>query len=84
MCNSMFLCFHIEVNAILFFHQELSDLMSVSEAEVLESKLNELSDGASELWDVMMGLEMQLVDQLEVSGAPYWTNSRGVEDKKIW
>lgn len=32
----------------------------------LEEKLSEYNDKVSQLWDYLMALEMQLVDQLEV------------------
>lgn len=45
----------------------LADLLTVSDPDILEKKLGELSDEVTSLWDVLMGLEMQLVDQLEES-----------------
>jgi len=35
--------------------------------------VNEYNERASELWDVLMGIEMQLVDQLEVQQPSHCT-----------
>ena len=44
----------------------ISELISVNDHSIIENQLGELSDGITSLWDVLMSLEMQLVDQLEV------------------
>lgn len=36
-----------------------------SDATVIEAKVSEYHEKLSELWDIVMGIEMQLVDQLE-------------------
>ena len=41
-------------------------LNSTTDSKLQEEKVNEYNERASELWDALMGLEMQLVDQLEV------------------
>lgn len=50
----------------VFIFQVFSELITVSDHVTVEKKLAELSDGITALWDVLMGFEMQLVDQLEV------------------
>ena len=41
--------------------------MQISDQKVLEAKISEYNVKVTELWDGLMGLEMQLVDQLEVT-----------------
>lgn len=45
----------------------LSEVISISDFDLLKEKLKYLSDKITELWDKLMALEMQLVDQLEES-----------------
>ncbi|XP_002128801.2 dynein regulatory complex subunit 3-like [Ciona intestinalis] len=42
-----------------------AELLVTSDAEIQERKMNEYHEGVNETWDKIMGLEMQLVDQLE-------------------
>ena len=43
------------------------ELGQISDQNVLEIKVQEYGSQVSELWEALMGFEMQLVDQLEVS-----------------
>ncbi|XP_070188419.1 dynein regulatory complex subunit 3-like [Littorina saxatilis] len=42
-----------------------AELTHVSDPKLLEQKVNEYNAHVTELWDTLMGLEVQLVDQLE-------------------
>lgn len=42
-------------------------LNTTTDSKLQEEKVNEYNERASELWDTLMGVEMQLVDQLEVN-----------------
>ena len=44
-----------------------SELISVTDFDLLKEKLKNISDKITDLWDKLMALEMQLVDQLEES-----------------
>jgi len=44
-----------------------SELVNCTDQETAEKRIAELSDSITALWDILMGLEMQLVDQLEES-----------------
>ena len=55
------------INCIVFHSfQVLSELVNCTDQETAEKRIAELSDSITALWDILMGLEMQLVDQLEV------------------
>ncbi|KAJ8037161.1 Dynein regulatory complex subunit 3 [Holothuria leucospilota] len=43
----------------------LADLTLISDSKVMDSKLGEYDEETSKLWDILMGYELQLVDQLE-------------------
>jgi len=43
-----------------------AELVNCTDQDTAERRTAELSDSITTLWDVLMGLEMQLVDQLEV------------------
>lgn len=43
------------------------ELAQISDQKVLEAKISEYNLKVKELWDTLMGLEIQLVDQIEVS-----------------
>lgn len=59
------------VRPIQSFEKEKSkvyaELVNCTVQEVAEKRISELSDSITSLWDILMGLEMQLVDQLEES-----------------
>lgn len=42
-----------------------AELNQITDQSLLETKVQEFNRGVSELWDRLMGLELQLVDQLE-------------------
>ena len=50
----------------LFCFAALGRSKSNSDSKVLEMKIADFNGKVSELWDALMGLELQLVDQLEV------------------
>lgn len=41
------------------------ELNTISDQKIVEMKINEYNESTTDLWDSLMGLEMQLVDQLE-------------------
>ena len=43
-----------------------AELSQVTDQKVMDVKIDEYSAQVSILWDTLMGLELQLVDQLEV------------------
>jgi len=43
-----------------------AELVNCTDQDTAERRTAELSDSITTLWDILMGLEMQLVDQLEV------------------
>ena len=43
------------------------EVNEISDSKMLEMKIADFNGKVSELWDTLMGLELQLVDQLEVS-----------------
>lgn len=43
----------------------LQEMLQITDQKMLESKVNDYNQQVSELWDKLMGLELQLVDQLE-------------------
>jgi len=45
----------------------LAELLTIGDFEIIERQLADISNKVTQLWDVLMGLEMQLVDQLEDS-----------------
>ena len=44
----------------------MQELSQISDQKLLETKVNDYNKQVSELWDKLMELELQLVDQLEV------------------
>ena len=46
--------------------QVFVDYTSMTEPRLLESLMKEVTEEIRKLWDTLMGLEMELVDQLEV------------------
>ena len=46
--------------------QAFAELNQITDQSLLDTKVQEFNRGVSELWDRLMGLELQLVDQLEV------------------
>ena len=55
---------HIE--EFLDFKKKLwADLANMTDQNVIEDKVTEYNKNVAELWDTLMGLEMQLVDQLD-------------------
>ena len=51
---------------IYFVLQLWDEVNQISDSKVLEMKIADFNGKVSELWDALMGLELQLVDQLEV------------------
>ena len=45
--------------------QVLQEISNLNENFIIERLTNELSDEIMKVWDTLMGLELQLVDQLE-------------------
>jgi hypothetical protein len=43
-----------------------TELSHITDQRVLDAKVSEYNNKVKEVWDQLMGLEMQLVDQLEV------------------
>ncbi|KXJ27071.1 Leucine-rich repeat-containing protein 48 [Exaiptasia diaphana] len=52
-------------------HKALIDYSNTSDVSLLEVMMKEIVEKITKLWDSLMGLEMQLVDQLEVSRDTY-------------
>ena len=48
------------------YFQVLQELIQISDQRLLEQQVSEYNQQISELWDKLMGYELQLVDQLEV------------------
>jgi len=46
--------------------QVFVDYTSMTDQRLLESLMKEVTEEIRKLWDTLMGLEMELVDQLEV------------------
>lgn len=59
----------------LVCYEVFNELMLITEQKVLEVRLHDLTEELSEMWDSLMGLELQLVDQLEVSKTNIFVNS---------
>ncbi|KAK3705830.1 hypothetical protein QZH41_011521, partial [Actinostola sp. cb2023] len=57
------------INLYLLCHDMLAliDYSNTSDVTFLESMMKEIVDKIAKLWDSLMGLEMQLVDQLELA-----------------
>ena len=53
---------------IFFLFQVFLELVNCTDPDNSEKRTAELSSSITSLWDILMGLEMQLVDQLEVKG----------------
>ena len=47
--------------------QVLTELGQVSDARVIDAKISELQEELNTVWDTLMGYELQLAEQLEVS-----------------
>lgn len=56
----------ISHNYVCFFTQLFMELQSDQDAQVIETKVAAYNTRVTEVWDKLMGLELQLVDQLEV------------------
>ena len=54
------------------------DYSNTSDVNLLDSMMKEIIDKIAKLWDLLMGLEMQLVDQLEVRDSK---NKRAINGK---
>lgn len=52
---------------IISISKVFTDLVNCADQDIGEKRMSELSDSITSLWDILMGLEMQLVDQLEVT-----------------
>ena len=50
----------------VFFFQVFEEIHMITDNKMLETLLGEYSEETTKLWDTLMGLELQLVDQLEV------------------
>lgn len=46
--------------------QAFAELNQITDQSLLDTKVRDFNKEVSELWDKLMGLELQLVDQLEV------------------
>ena len=46
--------------------QAFAELNQITDQTVLDTKVRDYNKEVDELWDKLMGLELQLVDQLEV------------------
>ena len=49
-----------------FLPQAFAELNQITDQTILDNKVTDYNKEVSELWDKLMGLELQLVDQLEV------------------
>ena len=58
--------FEQKTEYICFIIQLWDEVNQISDSKVLEMKIADFNGKVSELWDALMGLELQLVDQLEV------------------
>lgn len=47
--------------------QLFQEVAQITDPKILDTKLADYQTRTSDLWDQLMGLELQLVDQLEVS-----------------
>ncbi|KAI0241391.1 Dynein regulatory complex subunit 3 [Lamellibrachia satsuma] len=57
-----------KINNFIEYKAELWNLLNTTtDSKLQEEKVSEYNEKASELWDALMGIEMQLVDQLEES-----------------
>jgi len=56
----------IEIDQFLLYQKStFKDLLQTTDQPEQEAKMSEYNEKVSELWDVLMGYEMRLVDQLE-------------------
>ena len=46
--------------------QVLTELGQISDPRVIDAKISELQEELNSVWDVLMGYELQLAEQLEV------------------
>ena len=51
----------------VLFEQTFAELIRMADPKMIEQKVNEYNTLVGEQWHKLMGYEMQLVDQLEVS-----------------
>ena len=56
-----------DINKAMFPLQAFVDYGNTTDTNLLESMMKELNEEIRNLWDTLMGLELQLVDQLEVN-----------------
>ena len=54
-------------NVSKLFIQEFADLATSVDPAVVEKKIGQVNNEVSAVWTMLMGYEMQLVDQLEVN-----------------
>lgn len=52
----------------------LHEIANLNENFIIEQLTNELSDEIMKVWDTLMGLELQLVDQLEETNKDFERN----------
>ena len=56
----------LRVSHAVFNFQAFLDYTNSTDPNLLETMMKEITEEITKLWDALMGLEMQLVDQLEV------------------
>lgn len=58
---------HSNVLSLILLHltKVLLEIANLNESFIIERLTNELNDEIMKVWDTLMGLELQLVDQLE-------------------
>lgn len=60
------------INEFLSFKKRvITELGQISDPRVLETKINELQEERNNVWDVLMGYELQLAEQLEEVGKDF-------------
>ena len=45
----------------------LSEIVQIGDARIIDTKMIEIQEELNSLWDVLMGYELQLAEQLEVT-----------------
>lgn len=56
---------------LLNLFQMLQEMSQMSDPKMLEQCVKDYNDRIQDLWDKLMCLELQVVDQLEVTRIPY-------------
>ena len=63
----MYVCDFECIFSLVNFTQEFLDINTLVDSTVIEKKIGEINSEITAMWTSLMGYEMQLVDQLEVS-----------------